>query len=219
MIYAFIGNDREAVHSKSQAWMAAARKKQPELTYVRLTPEEFSVEALLEYVSSSSLFVQKILVTLDEISEGKEFSLLLEHIDTLADSENVFVLIDSGLTPKEKTAVEKAATKTVVCEKKTEGPDWSLFAVGGALAKGDLKGAWVSYVKKRREGIEPEALAGIIHSKIRKLIIEDTTKNWSAYSKYFLDLYHGARRGEMELDEAVEYFLLTCEKSCPPTRT
>lgn len=218
MIYAFLGTDRTKIHAKAQAWIQVARTKQPELTYSRITEEDFSKEVLLEQLSSSSLFIQKLLITLDEVGEMGR-GVILEHLQDLSESENVFVIADSAFSKKEQDLIGAQAVKVFTFDTKTEGPDWSLFAVGGALARGDLKGAWVSYTEKRREGVEAEVLAGIIHAKIRKLITEKGAEPWQYYSRYFLDLYHSARRGEMEFDEAVEYFLLTCEKTCPPTRT
>lgn len=218
MIYAFLGTDRTKIHTKAHAWITVARSKQPGLTYTRITEEDFSKEILLEQLSGSSLFVQKLLIAFSEVGElGRE--VLLEHLQDLSESENVFVIIDSAFSKKEQDLISARAVKTFTFDSVSEGPDWSLFAVGGALARGDLKSAWVSYIEKRREGVEAEVLAGIIHAKIRKLLAEKGSQPWQGYSRYFLDLYHSARRGEVELDEAVEYFLLTCEKTCPPTRT
>ena len=46
MLYLFHGNDIEKTRAKAFEWVAAARKKEPNLVYVRLAREELSSAAL-----------------------------------------------------------------------------------------------------------------------------------------------------------------------------
>ena len=66
MVYLFTGNDTEKLRSKAFAWVTAARNKEPEASYVRLSAEQITDEALEEIVASQGLFFSKLLVLLDD---------------------------------------------------------------------------------------------------------------------------------------------------------
>ncbi len=66
MIYLFHGSDSEKVRRKAFEWVAAARKKEPNLAYVRLAREEMTANMLLEAVTSNSLFAKRTLTLIDD---------------------------------------------------------------------------------------------------------------------------------------------------------
>ncbi len=204
MIYAFIGTDQDKVRAKASAWIEAGRAKDPSLTYLRLTEDTFDEGVVLENLGGQSLFAKRMLISLDGLCKSKE-DFILEHIKSLAESDNVFAIIEGKLLAKAKKAIEANATKVFSYDlpAKDSKPN---FAIWNAIDRGDGLSLWKEYQKERKAGAEPEMLAGFIHSKLRRNIPKD--KNAARQSKRFIDFYHEARRGEVDFEEGLELFLL-----------
>ena len=66
MIYLFHGSDVEKTRTKAFEWVAKARAKEPNLAYVRLAREELTLAALEDAALSGGLFVQRLLILLDD---------------------------------------------------------------------------------------------------------------------------------------------------------
>src|SRR4051812_30669687 len=107
MLYLFTGSDVEKVRRQAFAFVAAARAKEPNLAYVRLTREEITEAALSDAESAGGLFVSRLLVLLDDpfakakaSEEGDEeegdtpsMSVVEEHVNALAASDNAVILL------------------------------------------------------------------------------------------------------------------------------
>ncbi len=108
MIYLFYGSDADQVRKKAFAWVAAARKKEPNLAYIRLAKEELTMQALEEVTASGGLFVSRLLIVLDdpfpkvrgtEDDETNEdtSSLVEERLQSLVESNNAILIIAPNL--------------------------------------------------------------------------------------------------------------------------
>src|ERR1035437_2442403 len=97
MIYLFYGSDVEKTRAKAFEWVAKARAKEPNLAYVRLAREELTDAALEDSALSGGLFVQRLLILIDDPfpvarakseddESGEEIAgiALEEHLDNLA---------------------------------------------------------------------------------------------------------------------------------------
>lgn len=210
MIYAFIGGDQNKVRAKASAWISAVKEKQPHVTYIRFTPDTFSSEELGNLLSSNPLFGEKLLISIDGLlSDTDTREAARGFLGALAESDHVAVLIDSALSKKDQEQIGKVAEKVFLYETRKEAAkDWSAFEVANAIARKDVRGAWVAYISQRKKGDEPEMLAGIMHAKVRKLT-QQNPREWSGFSMALLEAYNGSRRGEWELDAALEHALLT----------
>lgn len=204
MIYAFIGTDHTKVRSKAGAWIDAGRAKDPELTYIRMTEDSFDEGVILENLGGQSLFAKRMLISLDGVCAKNE-AFVLENLKSLAESDNVFALIEGKLLAKAKKEIEKHATKVFSYDAVTKDGKPN-FAIWNAIDRGDGVTAWKEYQKERKAGGEPEMLAGFIHSKIRRNI--PGNKVAARQSRTFIDFYHEARRGEVDFEEGLELFLL-----------
>ena len=204
MIYSFIGTDTAKVRAKANAWIDAGRVKDPSLTYVRITEDLFEEGIILENLGGQSLFAKRMLISLDGLCKSQE-DFILKHLEALAASENVFALIEGKLLAKAKKEIEKHSAKVFSYDLpvKDNKPN---FAIWNAIDRGDGVTAWKEYQKDRKNGAEPEMLAGFIHSKLRKNSVGD--KSAARKSREFIDFYHEARRGEVDFEEGLELFLL-----------
>lgn len=237
MLYLFYGSDSEKVRRKAFEWVAAARKKEPNLAYVRLAREEISENTLLEAATSNSLFAKRTLTLLDDpyanvrdivsplFDEGLTMSLhdepvnsfvLDDYLDMLADSENAIVILAPKLTTaKAKKLVAKA--KIVYEFNKAAAP-----ANGGrgfnsalvnALGARNREKLWLETIRALRAGDAPEMLHGLLHWKARDLI-EKGSRIWKpaesrALSLFLINLLQSSRRKGLDLSESLERFALS----------
>src|SRR3989344_5392230 len=100
MIYLFHGTDVEKTRAKAFEWVAKARAKEPNLVYLRLAREELTPATLDDAALSGGLFVQRLLILIDDpfptapaLRDGESGveeiagSILEEHLESLAASD------------------------------------------------------------------------------------------------------------------------------------
>ncbi len=234
MIYLFHGSDSEKVRRKAFEWVAAARKKEPNLAYVRLVREEMNAGALLEAATSNSLFAKRTLTLIDdpfvttkasvdeesgEESETSTATILDDYIDMLADSENAIVI----LAPKLQAAKAKKLVAKAKLEYKFDAPLSREFKRGFNSGLVDALGAkireklWLEVNRALRAGDAPEMLHGLLHWKARDLMEKSSVNGRSSWSfsesrelsLSLINLLQTSRRKGLDLSESLERFALT----------
>ncbi|HUY05589.1 MAG TPA: hypothetical protein VMV62_02670, partial [Candidatus Paceibacterota bacterium] len=224
MIYLFYGSDVDKVRMKAFAWVAAARKKEPNLAYVRLAREELTDAALEDAALSGGLFVSRLLILLDDPfpaaraasdEEGSEeesgaASALEDHIDALAASDNAIVILAPKLAAaKAKKLVAKAklayAFDRPAARDAARGFNSNLV---NALAARSRQTLWLEVNRALRAGDAPEMLHGLLHWKARDLM-EKGGRAWTAQesrelSLALIELLQSSRRGGLGLSLALE---------------
>ncbi len=229
MIYLFYGSDSEKARRKAFEWVAAARKKEPNLAYVRLAREEITTNTLLEAATSNSLFAKRTLTLLDDPYVGRTTSnneesdeadtapttsVLDDYIDMLAASENAIVI----LAPKLAVAKAKRLVAKAKIEYKFDAPPTREFKRGFNSGLVDALGAksreklWLEITRALRAGDAPEMLHGLLHWKARDLM-EKGGRLWSpsearALSLSLISLLQSSRRKGLDLSESLERFAL-----------
>lgn len=214
MIYLFHGSDAEKARNKALAWVAAARAKQPDAAYARLSASEVTPEALQEIASTQGLFFLKTLALLDDpFANTESAEVVLEHLDMLAESQNPIAILAPKLLASRVKKVEAKADKVFVCDlaQKKEGRGFN-GALVNALAAKDGKALWAELVKAERQGDAPEALHGLLHWKARDLMQKGSTK-WGndgarKLSVELIELLSDARSGGLTLSQSLERFAL-----------
>lgn len=225
MLYLFYGSDVEKARAKAFAWVAAARAKEPNLTYVRLAKEELTQGALVEAAQSASLFAKRTLTLIDdpfqkvkteedEEGEGTDESVLEENLNLLADSENVIVLLAPKLPAvKAKKFAAKAKMAYVFDESQKAPPRGFNASLVNALAMRDRAKLWLELSRALRAGDAPEMLHGLLHWKARDLM-EKGAREWKpeearTLSLRLIALVQESRRGGESLSESLERFALS----------
>lgn len=229
MLYLFHGTDVEKVRTKAFEWVAAARKKEPNLAYVRLAREEMTPAALEDAVLSGGLFVSRLLVLIDDpfpaaratSEEGEESeekatdSILEEHLDALADSDNAIIILAPKLAAvKAKKLVAKAKMTYVFDKPATfeakRGFNSNLVDALGARKRDKL---WLEVNRALYAGDAPEMLHGLLHWKARDLMTKGS-RSWSPtesrkLSLALIELLQSSRRGGLNLSLSLERFALS----------
>lgn len=229
MLYLFHGTDIEKVRTKAFEWVAAARKKEPNLAYVRLAREELTDAVLEEAALSGGLFVKRLLIliddpfqktrtteeeTADEEEDGAG-SFFEEHIDALASSDNAIVILAPkllGVKAKKLGAKAKREYKfdTPATFEAKRGFNSNLVDALGARNREKL---WLEVNRALYAGDAPEMLHGLLHWKARDLM-DKGSRAWSAsearmLSLSLIELLQNSRRGELDLTLSLEKFALS----------
>lgn len=239
MIYLFHGTDVEKVRTKAFGWVAAARKKEPNLAYVRLAREEVTPAALDDAALSGGLFVSRLLVLLDDpfpvartVSEESYFaeaskdkreeseekaigSILEEHLDNLAASDNAIII----LAPKLPAAKAKKLVAKAKVEYKYDKPTTFETKRGfnsglvDALAARKRDRLWLEINRALMVGDAPEMLHGLLHWKARDLMDKGsrvwTPREARQLSLALIELLQSSRRGGLDLSLSLEKFALS----------
>lgn len=231
VIYLFHGSDAEKVRTKAFAWVAAARTKEPNLAYTRLSREELSAEALGSAASSGGLFVRRALVLIDDpfptgrTKDADEEvdeevlgvgSVLEEYADALVSSDNAIVIVAPKLTAARLKKLGAKAAKVYAFD--TTAARASVqrgfnSALVNALAARDAQKLWLEVVRALRVGDAPEMLHGLLHWKARDLMSKGS-RTWKPLEarKLSLDLIslvQESRRKSLDFALELERFALS----------
>lgn len=214
MIYLFTGSDANKVRQKAFAWVEAARKKAPEAPYVRIAPDEVTVESLSSAAGASGLFFSKSLVLVDDPFSLKDSAdAVLETLKALAESPNPIAIVAPKLLAATLKKLEGKADKVfkidIAAKKEARGFNSGLV---NALGAKDGKALWLEIVKAKREGDAPEMIHGLLHWKARDLM-EKGSGVWKPeearrLSVDLIELLSDARSESQELGTELERWAL-----------
>jgi len=229
MIYFFHGTDIEKTRTKAFEWVAKARAKEPNLVYVRLAREELTNAALTDAALSGGLFVQRLLILIDDPfpsaraasgeeggeEEANSGSLLEEHLDRLAASDNAIIILAPKLAAAKAKKLAAKAKMTYVYDKPAAFEDKRGFNSNlvNALAARSREKLWLEINRALSAGDAPEMLHGLLHWKARDLM-EKGSRAWTPkesrqLSLALIELLQSSRRGGLDLSLSLERFALS----------
>jgi DNA polymerase III delta subunit len=216
MLYFLHGTDTDKARAKAHEMIDALLKKKPDASFFKVNAENWNPAQLEEYSLGQGLFAQKYIVFLDRLSEDKKIKEeFLEFIKPLAESENIFIVLEGKLDKATATKIEKKAEKTqeFALEKEEKKEDYNAFALANAVGNRDRKNAWVLYRQAIDRGEAPEALHGMIFWKV-KTMMTGFSNTYSKEELYgltdrLITTYHDSRRGVHELETGVEALILS----------
>ncbi|MDB5189302.1 MAG: hypothetical protein JWL82_259 [Parcubacteria group bacterium] len=215
MIYLFHGSDAERARLKAFAWIAAARAKEPEAAYVRLSADAITTSSLEEVMQSQGLFFSKMLVLLDDpfaLTEAGEA--VLDALPQLQLSQNPIAIVAPKLLAARMKKLEGAAEKIFKIDLTEKKPSRGFNSgLVNALAARDGAGLWKELQKAQRSGDVPEMLHGLLHWKARDLM-QKGGRGWSEeqsreLSVSLIELLSDSRSGDLPLGMALERFALS----------
>jgi DNA polymerase III delta subunit len=215
VIYFFTGTDAGKARAKAFAWVEAARKKQPDAAYFRISPEALTASALDEAAGASGLFFNKSLVLVDDPFSLKDAGqTVLDHLGLLADSANPVAILAPKLPAAALKKIEAKAEKTFVADLAEKKPARGFnAALVNALGAKDGTALWREIAKAERAGDAPEMLHGLLHWKARDLM-QKGSRSWTprearTLSLDLIELLSDARAGSLDLGLALERWALS----------
>ncbi len=236
MLYVIYGTDIEKAREKSHALFDALKQKKPDASAGTITMEEITLERLDELTQTQGLFENKQILFMDRTLENKDVrEVMLEKIEAIAESPNIFIFFEGKLTKEVLKKLEKRAEKITEYEskeeKKKEGGGF--FHLADALGARDKKGLWVGIREALDNDAVSEEIHGILFWQMKSLALAEKTSsateaglNPFVYGKAkryvgnfkkgeiqnmlsgLVSMYHKAHRGEVDFEIELEKFAL-----------
>lgn len=236
MLYVIYGTDTEKAREKSRALFEALKGKKPGAAAGILTAEDVTEDKLLELTQSQGLFENKQIIFMDRVLENKNtWNIVLEKIDAVADSPNIFIFFEGKLTRDILKKLEKGAEKIqeYVLDEETPAEKSNFFPLADALGSRDKKKLWILFRDAMDGDAVPEEIHGILWWQAKSLTLASKTRNASeaglnlfVYNKakrYLSNwkkeevesllsklsrMYHKAHRGEADFEIELEKLML-----------
>jgi hypothetical protein len=236
MLYVLHGTDLEKAREKSHALFEALKEKKPDASAGTLRGEEVTLEKLEELTQTQGLFENKQIVFMDQTLENKDIrEVMLEKIDAIAESPNIFIFFEGKLTKEILKKLEKRAEKITEYEtteekKKEVG---SFFQLADALGARDKKALWVGLRNAFDDDAVVEEVHGILFWQAKSIALAAKTSTAteaglnpfvygrakryvSNFKKGEIDalvsrlvhMYHKAHRGEVDFEIELEKLAL-----------
>jgi len=162
------------------------KKKKPDAAYFKMDAEHWNQAELQEYCGGQGLFENKFIIVLDHLLDDEEIvPVLLEQIEVIAASPNIFIILEGKLdkdsleklekhAEKVQEFVETAAQKTTAAKSKER---FNVFSLAEAMGKRDRKNLWVLYRRALLEGISPEEIQGTLFWQAKSIALARATKS------------------------------------------
>jgi DNA polymerase III delta subunit len=236
MLYVIHGTDIEKAREKSRALFEALREKKPDASAGTITAEEITLERLVELTETQGLFENKQILFMDRTLENKDIrEVMLEKIDAIKESPNIFIFFEGKLTKEVLKKLEKRAEKITEYElgEAKEKESSSFFPMADALGSRDKKKLWVMLRDALESDAAPEEIHGILFWQAKSMALASKTSSASeaglnpfvyGKAKRFLSLwkdgevealvsrlvhmYHRAHRGEADFEIELEKLAL-----------
>jgi hypothetical protein len=160
---------------------------------------------------------------------------VIDSLQELAESPNVFIWVESGVTKKEHEKIEKYAEKIqdFSVAKKDTKPAFNIFSLGDAFGARDKKRLWMQYIDAQQH-FAVEEIHGTLFWQIKSMLLAAKTKSAKeadmkpfpynkakGYTKQYsveeltelsrglLAVSHDARRGSHDFSIALERWVLS----------
>jgi len=236
MLYVIHGTDIETAREKSHALLDALRGKKPDASVGMITSDKVTPDLLEELTQTQGLFENKQIIFMDRTLETPEIrDLVIDKIDAIKESPNIFIFFEGKLTKEVLKKLEKRAEKVTEYEldeekKKESG---SFFALADALGARDKKKLWVLLREALESDAVPEEIHGILFWQAKSLALAAKTssageaglnpfvygkaKRYAANFKEdeidalltkLVHMYHRAHRGQAEFEIELEKLAL-----------
>lgn len=190
MIILIHGNDEIKSRVKYNALAQSLLVKNPEASLFKLTTENFKIETLEELVKGRGLFYQKFIIQVDNLlssgfADAENLGEMGEWSKPMAESDNVFILLENKIDGKVLEELKKLATKEqefskgiVVTERLYGGvPGFNIFSITDAFTARNKNRAWALYHEAMMMGISAEEIFWKLIWSVNNLLLVKNTKD------------------------------------------
>ena len=237
MIYVLYGTDTAKSRKKLSTLINTLLTKKPDAMLIRTDGESFTESFIGEYAESQGLFEQKSIIVLDQVLENKTHqSSVLDSLELLQSSDNVFIFLEGKLDAKTVKKLSKHAAKIQECElpkAQKEHTSFNIFELSDALGMRNRKKLWVIYQEGKMRNVSSEEMHGILFWGTKNMLLSKEAKSAKeaglspfvykkalGYAKNYsndeleelsttlVSLYHEARMGKVPFDIGLETLIL-----------
>jgi DNA polymerase III delta subunit len=184
--------------------------KSPQATDLKW--EDISIEELGTLASTPTLFGGPQTYKLVGAIAGERGDEFLDLADGLVESPHTFIFEEEKLLKRPTDILKKAGAKIEIHEAKKKEETFNMFALATVFGTRDRKKLWLMLNKASRAGAAPEAVAGMLHWKVRDMMGKGsaayTKEELGSISRTLVTLYHDSHRGAGDLELLLERFAL-----------
>ena len=180
--------------------------------------EKVSIEEVLAMATTMSLMGDMGSFRFSGALSGTSAEDFLDIAKDLAASPHQFIFTEEKLLKKVTDNLTKAGAQVVVYptvkkDSGKEGGAFDVFSLTYAFAARDRKKLWLLYNEALRADVVPEAIAGILHWKVRDMVGKGERGKYSKeelqrISSGLVGVYHDSHRGAGELSLLLERYIL-----------
>jgi len=211
MIYLFAGDDAKRKILNYEKFL----ESQKEVEIFTLNKNDFDKNTLENFYSGSGLFFTKCVVVLKNVFENEEYKdFVLEKLPLMAESPNIFVVIEGKLNKPVLDDFRKARAELNIFElTKDQKEKFNNFLVSNAFADKNKSALWINFRLAMDKGVGMEELIGVLFWKAKDMILK---KNFSKFKKEELNIIANklsyllpeARSGGRDAEAVFERFLI-----------
>ncbi len=178
MLYLIHGTDIETAREKSHALFEALRTKKPDAAAGIMRGEDVTPDKLEELTQTQGLFENKQILFMDRTLENPEIrDIMLDKIEAIQESPNIFIFFEGKLTKEVLKKIEKRAEKATEYElddaaiAANKAEKSSFFPLADALGARDKKKLWLLLRDALDKDAAPEEIHGILFWQAKSLAL------------------------------------------------
>lgn len=234
MLFVYHGNNVAARRQALGKLRSGLLEKRSAAEVFEIDADDFSIERIEELTAGRGLFEEKYIVFLFHVlsvDHGQEA--LLERLEVMQTAEHVFVLVEDEIDKKHEKKLKPHAEAIQKFSDQKKAKEFKPFPLSDAYGKRDKRAAWVELQKARVAAQAPESIHGVLAWQTRLMLLAKECKTAEAagesgypfkkaqgFARNFtidelvdnterlVRTYHEAHRGQYDLYDAVEQFLL-----------
>ena len=206
MIYILYGNDikNKTLYIKKQIKNASV---------VRIPANHLSSEVLFSYSEQNSLFGDEFVIILENPISESEVVFDKDILEKLKNSSTLFLVLEDDFLAEE---VKKYKKYCEIVEKfeleKFIKKEINPFVIANTFGNKDKIGTWAMYRKLIEKGENTEAIVGMLFWKVKSMLLSGSGKfkesELKKQSSELVDIYHKGHLGIIDMDIALEQFIL-----------
>lgn len=228
----YFGNDTQAVRAAAQQAIDVAGKGGA--TINRIDSDSYEPGFLADALGASSLFGGEELYVIDTPSSVSEFNdEVVESLAAMAESTNVFIVIEDTLLAAAKKKYEKHAAHSEEFKAEKKEDILNPFQLADALAAKDKRKLWLLLREMQQDGLPAEELIGILwwqlksmrlasftktaaeagmkdfpYNKAKRALIKFSSQEIKDKSESLLSVYHDGHMSRRDINDALEHWVL-----------
>lgn len=232
MLHVFFGTDTTV--ARQQAYDLIATGAEDNSAIQRVDTDTYTPGMFIDLAGATSLFGGNERYLIDTPSNHKDFLAdVLEHLPLLAESTNLFVVIEGPLLAPEKKQFAKYAASMEEF-KKPATERFNAFALADSLSLKNKRQLWVQLQEATAAGLSAEEIIGTLWWQLKSLRLAQLTNSAAeadmkdypynkakrslkhfkpgeleALSEGLLTLYHHGHGGKVDINLALEKWVLT----------
>lgn len=235
MFYFLHGTDTIKAVDKSKQLLEVMTKKKPNASLFRMDSDSWDTAGFQELLIGQALFENKYIVQISRILDEEDIKdVVLDNLESLQKSDNVFIWVENKVDAKTLKKIEKYSEKVqeFTAKEVIKKPQFNIFSLGDALGSRDKKRLWMLYTDALNHFAVQE-IHGTFFWQVKSILLASKTKTADeaglkpfVYSKAkgfsknysgeeleklstdLVKISHDARRGIHDFEIALEKFCL-----------